>query len=129
MWFHYPCRIWDGGTNNKGYGVRRRSTPRQTVLVHRDAWEQAHGPLPKDVQVLHHCDIPLCYEVEHLFEGTQQNNLDDMVAKGRHWNQVKTHCKYNHPLTGDNLFVDSRGKRVCRSGPSLLRHMDLGGLR
>jgi hypothetical protein len=60
------------------------------VQAHRYAWEQANGRrLQPDEQVLHHCDVPLCIEPSHLFLGSQQDNMDDMVAKGRHWQQAK----------------------------------------
>jgi hypothetical protein len=33
--------------------------------------------------VLHHCDVRDCYEITHLFTGTQADNIHDMWAKGR----------------------------------------------
>lgn len=45
--------------------------------------EQVTGPLPAGVNVLHHCDNPPCFRFDHLFLGTQADNVADMVAKGR----------------------------------------------
>lgn len=53
------------------------------MYVHRKTWIDAHGSLPKGIKVCHHCDTPTCYELEHLFVGTQRMNQEDMVAKGR----------------------------------------------
>lgn len=77
-----PCKIWPGAKSKAGYGQFRRKGV--TYYVHRREWEKAHGPLPKGVHVLHECDTPACYELEHLFLGNQKINMKDMVEKKRH---------------------------------------------
>jgi predicted DNA-binding protein (UPF0251 family) len=52
--------------------------------AHRVAWELAYGPIPEGMCVLHRCDRTTCVRPEHLFLGTQQDNIADMNAKGRH---------------------------------------------
>jgi hypothetical protein len=39
---------------------------------------------PGDSLVLHKCDNRRCINPEHLYHGTQKNNVDDMIARGRH---------------------------------------------
>ena len=51
--------------------------------VHRWVWEQLNGPIPEGMKVLHRCDNPPCYRYDHLFLGTQAENLEDMTHKGR----------------------------------------------
>lgn len=51
--------------------------------VHRLEWAKHHGPIPPGMCVLHRCDNPPCYEIAHLFIGTQQDNVADRDAKGR----------------------------------------------
>lgn len=53
------------------------------VLVHRLTWINTNGPIPKGMCVLHTCDNPPCVNLDHLFLGTQADNIADMVAKGR----------------------------------------------
>lgn len=77
-----PCRVWTRGKAGAGYGVWR-FTPGRQEYVHRHTWEEAHGPIPRGMQVLHRCDNPPCYEVTHLFLGTQADNMRDKVRKGR----------------------------------------------
>lgn len=108
------CKVWTGSIDKWGYG----RTGRPRVKIHRLAWEQKHGPIPKGMCVLHHCDNPPCYNVDHLFLGTLSDNERDKVAKGRHAAQKKTHCLRGHLLSGDNLrpsFLKRglRGWRVC----------------
>ena len=74
------CWIWIGARRN-GYG-RFGGSPYR--YAHRVAWELAHGPLESTaVKVCHHCDNPLCVRLDHLFIGSQADNVRDRAAKGR----------------------------------------------
>jgi hypothetical protein len=53
------------------------------MLAHRAAWERANGPIPHGLKVLHRCDNPPCVNPEHLFLGTQVDNIKDCFQKGR----------------------------------------------
>jgi HNH endonuclease len=71
-----------GGLNRpNGYGRFRVNG----ILdyAHRYSWKIYKGSIPQGMNVLHHCDNPSCVNPDHLFLGTQSENLHDMVAKGR----------------------------------------------
>ena len=83
--------------------------------MHRLAWIEAHGPIPDGLFVLHQCDNPSCFEVEHLFLGTHAENMRDMATKRRAANQQKTHCPKGHAYDEENTQMNEKGWRWCRT--------------
>lgn len=75
-----PCWVWTAFTNPKGYGKFTRS---QQQLAHRMSWVFHFGAIPETTCVLHRCDNPPCIRPDHLFLGTNQDNADDKMSKGR----------------------------------------------
>ena len=79
------CWEWLGGTDRRGYGrfyINRNGVGR-TDGAHRVSWEFANGKIPDGLFVCHRCDNPSCVRPDHLFLGTYQDNITDMVKKGR----------------------------------------------
>ncbi len=74
------CLIWMLG---ESYGYGHVKFGGKQFFAHRLAWELTFGDIPKGIEVLHHCDIPLCFNPKHLFLGTQADNLHDAQLKGR----------------------------------------------
>lgn len=77
-----PCIEWKRGRSHGGYG--RTKANGKEIYVHRMVWETYHGAIPDGLKVLHHCDNPPCFNIDHLFLGTQGDNMKDCVAKGRY---------------------------------------------
>lgn len=75
------CWLWTRFVNPGGYGTIRLNGPR--VLAHRASWTVAHGPIPDGMVVCHKCDTPSCVNPDHLYVGTQRQNMDDCSRRGR----------------------------------------------
>src|SRR5690349_6165276 len=78
------CWVWIGYRHNGTHGRRGIiSIKGKDIYVHRFSWEIHNGEIPKDMCVCHRCDNPICVNPDHLFLGTHQDNVRDMVQKGR----------------------------------------------
>jgi hypothetical protein len=77
------CWLWQGAVVKANGHGHLRVDRGHTVLAHRLSWEMEKGSLDADAVLCHRCDTPRCVNPGHLFVGTQQVNVADMVAKGR----------------------------------------------
>lgn len=65
---------------------------------------------------LHTCNNVRCINPEHLYEGTQSDNMKDCVASHRHNMSRKTHCPKGHEYTPENTYFFRKGnRRICRA--------------
>lgn len=94
------CWAWTGAVIKYGYG---------TIMIKKKLWLAhrlslvVHGiDLPKKMDVCHKCDNPNCVNPTHLFLGTHQDNMIDMVQKGRA-NRPFGAKHANHVLSDDNI--------------------------
>lgn len=75
------CYIWTRACIPKGYGLTTWN--KQGTTAHRVAWLLFRGPIPDGMLVCHICDNPPCCNPGHLFLGSPQDNMDDMIVKER----------------------------------------------
>lgn len=84
------CWLWTGALDNCGYGQIHLGMGKH-CRAHRASWEIHNGGIAGGLDVLHHYDNPPCTRPDHLFLGTQADNVADMDKKGR---------RVNAPLLG-----------------------------
>lgn len=76
------CLIWQRSLNSRGYGKLKRNGV--VVYAHRVSLEDKLGrPLLPGMKARHTCDVRRCIEPDHLVEGTQHQNVRDMIERGR----------------------------------------------
>ncbi len=74
------CWRWTACKNSRGYGsfgVRGK-----ILLAHRVSWTIYRGSIPYGMNVLHICDHASCVNPDHLYLGTQKENMQDAIAAG-----------------------------------------------
>jgi hypothetical protein len=100
-----------------GYGaIGAGSGSRRTLKAHRVMWEWFNGPIPEGLHILHRCDNRRCVRPDHLYPGTDADNVRDMWERGRAviWQRGRDHCFRGHPW--DYVAPDGeRGCRTCRA--------------
>ncbi len=77
------CWEWHGAGSRGVHPYGTFGVQGATVRAHRFSWELHAGKIPEGIYVLHRCDNPRCIRPDHLFLGTQADNVADMIAKGR----------------------------------------------
>lgn len=99
------------GALRDGYGAVKRDG--RTELAHRVAFELVVGPIPEGLVLDHTCRNRPCVNPSHLEAVTQRTNLlrGETIA-ARH--AARTVCVNGHPLEGDNVRLEPRGRYVMR---------------
>lgn len=98
------CWYWRGCTDSSGYG-RIAAKEIGENFAHRLSWWVFNGPITKSQKVLHKCDIRNCVNPDHLFLGTQRDNVRDMFQKGRANKRKGAYGSQstNHKLTDEQV--------------------------
>lgn len=87
------CWLWTGRIRRDGYA--EISFQGKAVPVHRLSYVVFVGPIPKGMNVCHKCDVRHCCNPDHLFIGTQKDNIVDASKKGRLITGDKHHMRSN----------------------------------
>lgn len=126
------CWLWLGTGDAQSYPTIRRGKGVAREKVHRFSYRLHRGPIPEGLQVLHTCDMFCCVNPDHLFLGTQADNIADKMRKDRHpkgmeWEHAKltdadivwirSHASKRHRLFSHRAIA----KRFGVSSPTIDR--------
>jgi len=116
------CWLWKGAKSKDGYGrFISFSTGHGDILAHRMSYLLHIGEITEGMQILHKpvCTSRSCVNPEHLYQGTPQDNINDMIVTGTHSRRLGAHneldmCSFGHIWTSDTTYIDPGGNRRCR---------------
>lgn len=107
------CWIWLGGKSSSGYGAFAPAF-KERYVAHRFSYELVVGPIPANCDMDHLCRNPPCVNPAHLEPVSHAENCRrGMGFSGR--NARKVQCDAGHDLDGDNLYLDPKGRRQCKT--------------
>lgn len=107
------CWVWMGCVNVAGYGTL--SMGDKEIGAHRFSYTIHNGDIPLGLSVCHTCDNRRCVNPDHLFAGTQNDNVQDMVRKGRNrCNPPRGEAHKKHKLTEQAVLEIFRSSGSCK---------------
>jgi hypothetical protein len=115
------CWNWTGKTNKKGYALAD-GVVTGDYLGHRTSYRLYKGDIPDGLYVLHKCNNRRCVNPDHLYAGTQFQNMQDSIRAGTHVSMRKGFMS-NHKLT-EVMVIDARRRFAAgESQPSIAADM------
>lgn len=116
-----PCWEWTAALTTTGYGTMGSGGKGGgMVYAHRFSYELHTGKSAEGLFVLHKCDNRTCVRPDHLFLGTQADNMRDKMSKGREARGV-THGRTTKPEAtprgvehGNAILTDTQVRQIRR---------------
>lgn len=88
------CWNFNGASRGHGYGCMKIKG--KTIDAHRISWIIHFGEIPRNLLICHKCDNTKCVNPDHLFIGTQKDNIMDAQNKGRLLQPIGQRFVKNH---------------------------------
>jgi hypothetical protein len=115
-----PCWLWTGPLTKDGYGERIEING-EREYPHRFAYRGLVGPIPDELEpdhVCHSSDPAYCLAQGACVHRHCMNAPDHMELVTHAENMFRARrltCPKGHPYDGGNLYIDPRGRRLCRA--------------
>jgi predicted XRE-type DNA-binding protein len=112
------CWLWTSAMSSRGYGHFWLNESKRAIRAHRLSWIMHYGTIPKGIFVCHHCDVNQCVRPDHLFLGTHEANMKDMVIKkrsARRFREDNQNCKLTKKQFSEITNLLKTSKRTQKS--------------
>lgn len=96
------CWKWKGSWSG---GYPQLNVNKKNIKAHRASYLINVNEIPNRMLVLHKCDNRECCNPDHLFIGTQKDNMRDMINKGRSNNVRGEECSFSKLKINDVLKI------------------------
>lgn len=112
------CWLWTASRTPKGYGQfsvgGRKAGNYRMLKAHRVAYLLLRGIIPATLELDHLCRVRHCVNPDHLEPVTNTENIRRGISPSA-VGARKTHCPQGHPYSGNNLYTNPSGFRICRT--------------
>lgn len=108
------CWNWIGAKMSRGYG--HLVYKGKLIASHRYSFELHHGAISPGLFILHKCDNVACVNPNHLYAGTQKENIRDAITRGRLKMGTGDNCQISKIKENDRITIGKmiiNGARVC----------------
>lgn len=118
------CWEYQGAKTNFGYGkIGRRVNGKSVFYVaHRYVYLNTVGQIPEGMRLCHICDNPACCNPEHMFIGSDKDNVNDAINKGRMQRNPHNHEKWR-PGLADRAGEANGNSRLKIVDVKTIRHL------
>lgn len=116
------CWDWPVSTTNGGYGQFSITEKGKLRLVraHQASYRLYHGPIPEGLDVLHHCDRPICVHPNCLHVGTAGVNMQEALE--RNLIPIGERCSWSRLAEADVLWI--RQSTLSNAAMARMYHVD-----
>jgi len=106
------CWLWTGATERYGHGqINKNNTGFKSRKAHRVSWQIHNGDIPKGMQINHKCHVSSCVNPNHLYVGTQKENVHDCIMAGR--NYIPSSIGSMGEKNYNSKISDNDRKEIC----------------
>lgn len=110
------CWLWVASLQSSGDKDGRGAicVDGKSRFAHRVSYELHKGPIPASRYICHRCNNTLCVNPDHLYAGTQKDNVRDMIAAGHHVGQIKSRDRISYLIKSLSLIASQSSEPRIR---------------